>query len=94
MREYELVFIAKADLDETALNDLMNKIKAWITDGNGEIIKADLWGKRKLASVIRKQTEGIYVLMNVKMNPNFGATLERNLRFTEPVLRFLLIAKD
>ncbi len=94
MREYELVFITKADLDETALNETINKVKGWITDGNGEIVKVDLWGKRKLASVIRKQTEGIYVLMNIKMAPNFGVTLERNLRFAEPVLRFLLIAKD
>lgn len=94
MREYELVFIAKSDLDETALNEVINKVKNWITDSKGEIIKVDLWGKRKLASPIRKQTEGIYVLMNIMIAPSFGATLERNLRFTEPVLRFLVIAKD
>jgi small subunit ribosomal protein S6 len=94
MREYELVFITKSDLDENALNEVINKVKNWITDSKGEIIKVDLWGKRKLASPIRKQTEGIYVLMNIKMAPNFGATLERNMRFTEALLRFLVIVKD
>lgn len=93
MREYELVFIAKSDLDETALTDTINKIKSWISDAKGEVNKVDLWGKRKLAYPIRKQSDGIYVLMNVQMDPKFGATLERNLRFTEPVIRFLLIAK-
>lgn len=93
MHEYELVFIAKADLDETSLNDVINRVKTWITDGKGEIVKVDLWGKRRLAYPIRKQTEGIYVLMNVNMDPKLGATLERNLGLNESVLRFLLIAK-
>jgi small subunit ribosomal protein S6 len=94
MREYELVLVANADLDETALNDLISKVKNWISDGNGEVSKIDLWGKRKLAYPIRKQIEGIYVLLNAKMSPKYGATLERNLRFTEAVLRFLLVVKD
>jgi small subunit ribosomal protein S6 len=93
MREYELIFIAKSDLDENALNDLISKIKGWITDGNGEVSKIDLWGKRKLAYPIRKQTEGIYVLMNVNLAAKAVAVVDRNLRFTESVLRFSTIAK-
>jgi len=93
MHEYELVFIAKADLDETLLNDVINRVQSWITDAGGEIVKVDLWGKRRLAYPIRKQTEGIYVLMNVKMDPKLGATLERNLGLAEAILRFLLITK-
>ncbi len=93
MHEYELVFIAKADLDETSLNDVINRVKTWITDGNGEIVKVDLWGKRRLAYPIRKQTEGIYVLLDVNMDPKLGVTLERNLGLNEAILRFLLIAK-
>ena len=93
MREYELVFIAHPDLDENGLTDLINKVRGWITDSGGEVLKTDLWGKRKLAYPIRKQREGQYVLLNSKMAASFGITLERNLRFTEPVLRFLLIAK-
>jgi small subunit ribosomal protein S6 len=93
MREYELVFITKPDLDENALNEVINRVKSWITDGSGEIVKIDLWGKRKLAYPIRKQSEGIYILLNANMPPKAGITLERNLRFTEAVVRFLLIAK-
>ncbi len=93
MRDYELVFVVQPDLDETAFTDVVNRVRGWITDDGGEIVKTDLWGKRKLAYPIRKQTEGQYVLMETKMAPEFGASLERNLRLTEPVLRFLLIAK-
>lgn len=91
MREYELVFIANADLDETALNDLINKVRGWITDSGGEIVNTDLWGKRRFTYPIRKQRDGHYVLLHAKMDTSFGATLDRNLRFSEPVLRHLLI---
>ena len=94
MREYEVVFVAHPDLDESALNDLINKVRGWITESGGEVSKTDLWGKRKLAYPIRKQREGQYVLLHSNMAPSFGAQLERNLRFTEPVLRFLLVVKS
>lgn len=93
MRDYELVFVVQPDLDENAFNDVVNRVRGWITDDGGEIVKTDLWGKRKLAYPVRKQTEGQYVLLETKMTPEFGAKLERSLRLTEPVLRFLLIAK-
>jgi small subunit ribosomal protein S6 len=93
MRNYELVFIASADLDETALTELINRVRGWITDGNGEVTKVDLWGKRKLAYPIRKQFEGVYVLFNLTMPAQLGTVLERNIRFTEAILRYLLVAK-
>jgi small subunit ribosomal protein S6 len=94
MREYEMVVILHPDLDENALNDLIKRITGWITDDGGEITKTDLWGKRELAYPIRKQNQGQYVLMNTKMDPKLGATLERNLGYLEPVMRFLIVAKE
>jgi small subunit ribosomal protein S6 len=93
MRDYELVFIVQADLDENAFTEVINRVKGWITESGGEVSKVDLWGKRKLAYPIRKQTEGQYVLMQTNMTPVFSAQLERNLRFLEPVMRFLITAK-
>jgi small subunit ribosomal protein S6 len=93
MREYELVLVLNPDLDDTAATELVNKIKGWITDGGGELAKVDVWGRRKLAYLIRKQSEGVYYLLHINMDPKFGITLERNLRFAEPVMRFLIIAK-
>lgn len=93
MRDYELVFIVRPDLDENAFTEVVNRVRGWITDGGGQIDKVDLWGKRKLAYPIRKQVEGQYVLIQTKMTPAFGAQLERNLRFLEPVLRFLVTTK-
>ncbi len=94
MREYELVFIVHPELDDTALKDVVEKVKGWITEAGGTVSKVDLWGKRKLAYPIRKQKEGQYVLFLTEMEPTFGATLERNLRFLEPVMRFLLTSVE
>ena len=93
MREYELMFVIHPDLDENAFEDVMNRITGWITEDGGEIVETDIWGKRTLAYPIRKLTEGQYVLLQAKMNPQLGAVLERNLRYLEPVLRYMFIAK-
>jgi len=93
MREYELMCVVHPDLDENALNDVLKRISTWVSDGGGSVVKTEVWGKRQLAYPIRKLTQGQYVLMHLNMAPKFGVTLERNLRFQEPVLRFLLSAK-
>ena len=94
MREYELVFIVRPDLDDNAFKDVVEKVKGWITEAGGLITKTDFWGKRKLAYLIRKQSEGQYVLLRIQMSPAFSSTLERNLRFLEPVMRFLISNVD
>lgn len=93
MREYELMFIVHPDLDENALADTIKRVSSWITDEGGQIVKTDVWGKRQLAYPIRKVNQGQYVLLHVTLDPKAGAKVERNLRFLEPVMRFMLTAK-
>jgi small subunit ribosomal protein S6 len=93
MNDYELVFVVHPELDENAFKELLEKIKGWIAEAGGQVTKVDLWGKRRLSYIVRKQREGIYVVMQANMAPASCAILERNLRFQEPVLRFLLTQK-
>ena len=90
MRQYEVVLILQPDLDEASFNAAVDKVKGWITEAEGTIEKVDIWGKRKLAYPIRKQTEGQYALLTVQMDPSFASKLEGNLRLLEPVMRFLI----
>ncbi|GAB4503664.1 MAG: 30S ribosomal protein S6 [Anaerolineales bacterium] len=92
MRSYELVCVLQPDLDETALNGAVEKIKGWIVEAGGHVGKVEMWGKRKLAYLIRKQREGQYVLLNIQLSPEATTALERNIRFLEPVMRHLLTA--
>jgi small subunit ribosomal protein S6 len=92
MRNYELVCIIQPDLDETAFNEVVDRVKGWIDDAGGKVDKVDVWGKRKLAYLIQKQREGQYVLLNVNLPPEATRELERNIRFLEPVMRHMLTA--
>jgi len=90
MRNYELMCIIQPDLDETALNGVLDKVKGWITESGGSVAKAEVWGRRRMAYSINNHREGQYVLMNVAMNPAATSDLERNLRFQEPIMRHML----
>jgi small subunit ribosomal protein S6 len=94
MREYEVVFIVHPDLEETAFKEIVDRVTGWVTADGGEILKLDVWGKRSLAYPIRKKTEGQYVLLNASIAPEQTATLERNMRVTEPIMRFLVTGKE
>jgi small subunit ribosomal protein S6 len=94
MRSYEVVFIVHPDLEEAAFKEIVERVTSWIKDDGGSVAKADVWGKRDLAYPIRKKTEGQYVLLETEMAPSFCATLERNMRLTEPIMRFLVTSKN
>jgi small subunit ribosomal protein S6 len=90
MHNYELICIVQPDLDETAFNGVLDKVKGWIIESGGNIDKVDVWGRRRLAYTIHKHREGQYVLLNISLKPSAAADLERNIRFQETVIRHML----
>lgn len=94
MRTYEVIYIVHPDLDESSFKQINDQVQSAIKDSGGKINKADIWGKRKMAYRIRKQSDGLYVLLHTEMEPAFCAELERQLRLQESVMRFLIIATD
>jgi small subunit ribosomal protein S6 len=93
MNEYELIVIIHPDLDDEAINQALSRIDGWIKNSGGTIDSTDVWGKKRLAYEIQKQNEGIYYLLNVTLNPESIAELERNLIILEPVMRHMVVAK-
>jgi small subunit ribosomal protein S6 len=94
MRSYEVMFIAHPELDDAALNALLERARGWVTGAGGEVTQLDVWGRRRLAYPIRKQGEGQYVLMQAQLSPAATRELERNLRLTEQVIRFQLVRNE
>jgi len=92
MRNYELVCIFQPELDETAFKGAVERVQSWITETGGSVDKTEVWGRRKLAYIIHKQTEGQYVLMNITLDPKAASDVERNIRFLETILRHMLTA--
>jgi len=91
MRNYEFTFIAHPDVEDEGLTGVTEKVSQFITEGGGQITNVDPWGKRRLAYPIQKQREGYYVLMQVQLDPESIVELERKLKLTEEVIRYLLV---
>jgi small subunit ribosomal protein S6 len=94
MREYELTFIVRFDLEEPDLTDVTDRVKELISDNSGEVVKVDLWGKRRLAYPINNMREGQYVFMLTKLPARAIVDLDRALNFMEPVMRHLFVRAD
>jgi small subunit ribosomal protein S6 len=89
---YELTFIVRNDPNEETINNAGGQVQAWVeADTLGQVMKIDRWGRRKLAYEIDKQRDGFYVLMNAEMDPKNLPELERNLKLSPDILRYLLI---
>jgi small subunit ribosomal protein S6 len=91
MRQYEVAFIVHPEVDEDGVSALTEKVQGWITASGGTVEKVERLGRKRLAYLIRKQRDGHYVLIYAKMNAGGPLELERNLRLTEQMLRFMVI---
>lgn len=94
MRQYELILILQPDLDEESTKEVLDRVKTMITTQDGEIQKTDHWGLKSLAYEIRDFREGNYVYMEVTFSPEFGTEFKQNLRYVEPVIRYMLTRID
>lgn len=91
MPAYETMIIFNPLLDEEGFQAEMQKVQEFIAGQGGEVTKADLWGKRKLAYPINKQSEGYYSLLVFNGAAELVRELERTLKYAENVMRHLLI---
>jgi small subunit ribosomal protein S6 len=94
MRNYEIAYIADAELDPQGLEELEGKVKSWIEAAGGKPGKVDAWGKKKLAYPIQKKNEGFYTFIEAEMPPLAPSEVEREMRLNEQVLRFMVTATE
>jgi small subunit ribosomal protein S6 len=89
---YEAVVVFSSKAGEETVKELTAKFNDMIEKNATEVTMND-WGKRKLAYAINYETEGNYVLWNFTSATTFPAELERVLKITDNVLRFLVTVK-
>jgi small subunit ribosomal protein S6 len=90
MRPYEVAFIVHPEVDEDGVIALADKVQSWITATGGVVEKVERLGKKRLAYEIRKQRDGHYVLVNAQLAAAGPGEVERNLRLSEQVMRFMI----
>jgi len=93
-RLYEVMFIVRPDVAEEDIDKLIAGFSATVTSGGGVVKSAEKMGRRKLAYTVRKCAEGHYVLLTLEANGATVAELERRLRVSEQVIKFLTVRMD
>ncbi|WP_405105744.1 30S ribosomal protein S6 [Paenibacillus sp. FSL K6-1217] len=89
MRKYEVMYIIRPDIEQEAVQAAVEKFQGIISNG-GEITKHDVQGKRRLAYEIKKHRDGVFVLVNFTAEPAVVTELERIMKISDEVIRYLI----
>ena len=93
-RTYEIMFIVRPDVEEADLDKLIEGFSSNITTGGGEVKSVEKMGRRRLAYTVRKFNDGFYVLLTIAAAGSLIAEIERRLRVSEPVIKFITVRMD
>jgi small subunit ribosomal protein S6 len=93
-RVYEILFIADSNLGEPEVDALTAHVQGYAEKEGGRIQKVEKWGKKRLAYNIRKHQEGYYVLIVVEGKPSLVKEVERRIRVTDGVVKFITVRVD
>jgi len=90
MRKYEVMYILRPETEQETVQALVEKFNGIIGNG-GEVTKQDVMGKRRLAYEINKIRDGIYVLVHFNATSEVVAELDRVMKITDEVIRYLIV---
>jgi small subunit ribosomal protein S6 len=91
---YEVMYIVNPNLEEENVNAVVERFNNLIADQGGKVEEVDLWGKRRLAYEINKFKEGYYVVVNFQGDAKVVNELQRVMKISDDVIRFLLLSKE
>ena len=91
MRSYQSVLIVKSDLDEAQVDRVLEKITEFLSKNNGSILKAEKWGKKRLAYRINKSRFGYYLNVYHTCESLKVPALEAAYKLYDLILKFLVI---
>jgi small subunit ribosomal protein S6 len=93
LRDYEILYIVRPELDEERLNEAIATVNRLIENLGGKSQKTDIWGRRRLAYEVRHLREGQYVLTDFQVEPARVPEMEATLKISETVFRHLIVRK-
>ncbi|WP_124040310.1 30S ribosomal protein S6 [Neoactinobaculum massilliense] len=94
MRDYEMMMILSTNVDQRNIKQVVDKMLQVVPAEGGAVANVDIWGQRKLAYPIKKQSEAIYVVVDMSTTPATAKELDRQLGLNESVLRTKLLRKE
>lgn len=94
MAYYENIFIVRQDMSPGQVEALADTYSALVEGAGGKIVKRELWGLKSLAYRIKKNRKGHYVMLDMESNGDTVVELERQMRLSEDVIRFMTVRLD
>ena len=91
MRPYDVMVILEPAMEESAVQQMINRSTEVLTKGAGTVNRVEKWGKRRLAYELNHRTEGYYVLFDITSDVAPLDELDRNLRLADEVLRHKIV---
>jgi small subunit ribosomal protein S6 len=93
-RDYELGFILNPEVNEEQTRTMLERIEQIVTTHDGEVVRVNQWGRRRLAYPIQHNRDGFYVFIDMILTPETVLELDRTLKVSEEVLRHLIKRRD
>ncbi len=93
-RSYEVMFILRPDMADEDADKLIAGFTSTVTNSGGQVKSVEKMGRRKLAYLVRKFADGNYILLTIEASGPVVLELERRLRVTEPVIKFITVRMD
>jgi small subunit ribosomal protein S6 len=94
MNHYELMVIYSPNLTEDEQRQQFSQVEELLKHENARINLVDHWGKRKLAYLVKKQRQGIYDWFYFELDPSRISEIDRKLKMSEVILRFMIIKME
>ena len=93
-RDYELGFILNPEVSEEQTRGILNRVEQIVASNDGQIVRVQQWGRRRLAYPIEHHRDGFYVFLDMILTPETVSELERTLKVSEIVLRYMTRRRD
>ncbi|WP_407269393.1 30S ribosomal protein S6 [Radiobacillus sp. PE A8.2] len=94
MRNYEIMYIIRPNIEEEAKTALVERFNAYLTDNGAEIVKVDEKGKKRLAYEINDYRDGYYVVIKFTGDDKAINEFDRQAKFSDDIIRHIAIRED
>ena len=94
MRTYEALYICTPEMEEGDIQTVTQEVENLVTSNGGGNVRSEVWGKRKLAYMVGKHLDGIYILVRFESPPDFVKKLEQWFKLSDSVFRYLVVHFD
>jgi small subunit ribosomal protein S6 len=94
VRDYELMYIARPELDDEGLQGVADSVEQLINGVGGSVVRSTSWGRRRLAYEVDHMRDGHYMLLHVRVDGARVSDIERALAIHETVFRHLLVVRE